>query len=131
MATTLLTLNIPLSTLSVGAHVFGPASIPVGVTWASIVIDRTAGTSSLNSLPTTASVFIKIEVSLDGGTTWQEEVEAGTQGGIIIVRGVQLNTFSVLVQPIAGDPASTTRRARATVTTNTSVSVSGSLTLGN
>lgn len=125
---TLATLSIPLTTIN-GTQTFGPALIPQGVTWARLAIDRTAGGQSLNSQPS-AEIDLLIEVSLDG-TTWQAEISAHAVGGLVFVRGVQQNTSFIEVNPIEGDPASTTRQARATVSTNASVSVAGNLTLGS
>lgn len=125
---TLATVTIPLVTLN-GTQVSIPVAIPQGVTWARLSIDRAVGAQSLNAQPT-AQVSLLVDVSLDG-LAWQPEVRSTTDGGIVIIGGVQQDTSFVNVQPIEGDPTSTTRLARATVTTNMAVSLSGALSLGS
>lgn len=131
---TLQTVTIPQVTVHQGTpQVFGPGSVPVGVTWAEIDVLRTAGTHSLNSLGNTDALKLLIEISLDGGVTWQDPTPAILPGGIHLDRlGNQINTQKVWVQPIGGDSGSTIRQGRATLTAlQPQVSVSGTLTLGN
>lgn len=144
------TVNIPLTTLApnqVVDHTTLPAldsSVPVGVTEYTLAVNRNVGTSSLDTTPS-ARLVIAVDYSLDGGTTWNPGLDPATtphyststiNGGVIQLTNKQTGQlFTVEVSQettgIPGDPTSSTRRVRASVTNGpATVSVSGSLTIG-
>lgn len=74
------TVNIPLTTLTVGTHSFGPATVNTTDKTATINIDRTVA-NGLNATPTT-TFDVELQYSLDGGVTWQFLAgTTGSQGG--------------------------------------------------
>src|SRR5262249_37292240 len=120
------TLTIPLTTLTVGAHTFGPATAPDTDTSVTLSIDRTV-TGGLNSLTTASGLAMLAEMSTDGGTTWHavDTDQAGTQtewdttgGGTSAVSSGRWPLFP-----------GTSRRVRATVTISgpSSTAVAGSI----
>ncbi len=75
------TVTIPLTTLAVGAHSFGPATVQTTDTSATLNIDRTVA-NGLNANPTT-SFDVSLQYSLDGGVTWLNLAgTTGTSGGV-------------------------------------------------
>ena len=119
------TVNIPLSTLAVGTHVFGPAAVADADKQALLTIDRTV-TGGLNSLTPATGIQIIVDQSNDGGATWTQICSAPVTGGFTTSANhpVPPGTSSVgaTFQP------GTSRQARAQVTvTGTSVAVQGTL----
>jgi hypothetical protein len=79
-----LTVDIPLQTLTVGSHTFGPATVPDDLISATLTVDRTVsrgGVDGLNAQPATTTLDIIIEESDDGGVTWGLRAGAGLIGG--------------------------------------------------
>lgn len=121
------TFNIPLTSLTVGPHNFGPASVADSDTLAVITIDRTVTNHSvqgLNAQPATTTIQVTISQSNDGGTTWNELDDDTMTGGIEIFRGVQQNTTDLGVEFWPG----TSRLVRATlVVAGASVAIAGTI----
>lgn len=119
------TIPIPLTNLAANTSIVQTASVPVGTTSAKLSIDRTAGTASLNSLPSDVDVLgIQLEYSLDSGGSWADLMSATTTGGVGPVNFTRISTA------VPGDPQSSLRQVRATVQTFASaVSVAGSVVL--
>lgn len=74
------TVPISLTTLAVGPHVVGPAT--VNTTWSDylLTIDRTVA-NGLNSKTTATSLKFSVEHSVDGGTNWRVLSTGGISGG--------------------------------------------------
>lgn len=124
---TLHTITIPLTTVHQATPLVASATIPVGVTWARIDVDRTVGTHSLNSLLAGLALTLMVEISTDGGASWTPD--AVTIDGGVIPQG---NSNNIIVEGIAGLASSATRQVRGTLTAaQAQVSISGTLTLGN
>lgn len=118
-------LNIPLTTLTVGTHAFGPASVADSDSQALLTIDRTVA-GGFNSLTAAATAQIIVDQSDDGGATWVQICKAQIAGGAPTSANhpVPPGTSSVgaTFQPGTG------REARAhVVIAGTSVAVAGSL----
>src|SRR5215831_10902323 len=75
------TFTIPLTTLSNGAHTFGPATVANADTETVLTVDRTVA-GGLNSLTTAATLEILVEQSDDGGASWFELVDGTIFGGL-------------------------------------------------
>src|SRR5262245_59195323 len=120
------TLTIPLTTLTVGAHTFGPTTPPSADTSVVLSIDR-AVTGGLNSLTTASGLAMLAEMSTDGGTTWQavDTDQSGTQTEWETVGG---GTSAVSNGGWPLFPGAS-RRVRATVTVSgpSSIAVAGSI----
>lgn len=125
------TFPIPLTTLTVGAHTFGPATIADTDTSVTFSIDRTVA-GGLNSLTAASTLALQGEMSTDGGVTWHAvDSAAGTDthwsttGGVFTGRNGTVTTSSG-TWPLA---AGTSRRLRATVTVSgpSSIAVAGSI----
>lgn len=122
------TITIPLTTFAVGATPFGPITLSQNVS-ASVVIDRTVA-GGLNSLTSASVLNIEIDVSADGGTTWQTQVStapAGFVGGAIPAKGGGNRTSENL--GVTGLSAGTEARVLVTVTGPSSVAIAGSVTV--
>lgn len=119
-------INIPLTSLSVGSHDFGPSAVPNGAATVTLAIDRTV-TGGLNSLTSSSVLNLTAYQSTDGGATWIGAVMATVPGGIFTMHGgLQVNTsdigFSLL-------PSATHAKANIAVSGPSSIAVSGSLTI--
>lgn len=119
------TTNIPLTTLTVGSHDFGPAGIADSDISVRIVIDRTVA-NGLNSQPATTTITIAAEQSNDGGATWEPLSEGGgITGGSITGKNGTVTQDEIFTYFAAG----TSRQVKATVVvTGTSVAVAGTIT---
>ena len=122
-------LNIPLTTLAVGAHTFGPTSA-AGFQTLDLLINRTVGSFSLNSQPATTTVDAEVDVSTDGGASWHLAFSGHAVGGTYVndETGQTFTTTEITQSlPSVLPPGA---QARAVVTVGGSqVSVSGSMTL--
>ena len=125
------TVTIPLTTLTVGAHDFGPAAVPGSLTTSELVIDRTVP-GGLNSLTAASVLSIQIMQSNDGGATWTLIVGADSPGGIMTWtdRGGTLHEMDESSVSDGFLPG-TGRRVKATITVSgpSSIAVAGTLTL--
>jgi hypothetical protein len=122
------TVTIPLTTVTVGTHNFGPAPIADTDTAITLSIDRTVKNGPVqgfNGQPATTTAQIETFQSNDGGATWQNLADNTITGGIFTKGGVQINTDHVITQLNPG----TSRQVQATViVSGASVAVAGSLT---
>lgn len=124
-----LNLPIPLATLAVGPHEYGPASVDDAVVRATLTVDRTVadgGVQGLNGQPASTTVEVGVWQSDDGGATWQFRASAGLVGGVYVKDklGNPYTESNVSVDLTPG----TGRRVKATVTVaGASVAVAGSL----
>jgi hypothetical protein len=122
------TFTIPLTTVTVGSHDFGPALAADGDSLILLNIDRTVvnhGVQGLNGQPATTTVSLATFQSGDGGVTWQGLAENVVTGGIFTKGGTQINTDQIGTELNPG----TGRQVRATVVVaGASVAVAGSLT---
>lgn len=119
------TITIPLTTLTVGQHTYGPLTLADSDVLVVLTIDRTPA-NGFNSQPGTTSASIAIEQSLDGGNSWQQLVSGTFTGGVVIRRGQELDTNDVGVFPLPG----TGRQMRAQVViSGSSVAVQGTLVI--
>lgn len=123
-----LNVPIPLTTLQVGPHSFGPAGVDDDVHQATITIDRTVsrpGTAGLNGQPATTTIDLAVWQSDDGGTTWFFRAAAGLAGGTYeSAPGVVMGASNVSVELTPG----VGRRVRADVNVGGArVAVAGSL----
>lgn len=117
--------TIPLTTIPVGSHDFGPASISDAISLVDIQIDRTV-TGGLNSLTSATQFSLSMLQSNDGGSTWNPLFSTSAVGGIIVNRNGTVNTNDVGGSLRAG----TGREIKGNVTvTGTSVAVAGSITV--
>lgn len=121
------TVNIPLVTLQVGSHDFGPASLADSDTRAILTISRIVA-GGFNAKPATTQAAISIWQSGDGGATWDLLVSADIIGGSYINRHTGLpytaSSVSIPFQPGTG------RQVKANVTVSgASVAVQGSLVI--
>lgn len=123
------TTQIPLTTLAPGTYHYGPAALADSDTYAQLTIDRTV-TGGFNSLTSATQAAIEVDVSLDGGNTWEQQAAISFLGGIFTQKPSQgggtlaANGFTVSLPP------GTNRQARATVIiSGTSVAVAGSLVI--
>jgi len=125
------TIQIPLTTLTIGPHVFGPATIVPGDKQAILTVDRTV-TGGLNATPA-AHIDLILDFSNDGGTTWPTQVKAGFEGGQLFIPDKV--TGNPILRTIAdvrlnGLEQVQNWRVRATVTVSgASVAVAGSLAI--
>ena len=121
------TFTIPLTTLAVGAHDFGPAPVPDGDTTITLVIDRTVA-GGFNSQPGTTQAAVAVSQSGDGGVTWQGLAGMGPiiGGSFTSAKtGLPVTSERLFTQFSPG----TGRVARATVTVaGAGVAVAGTLT---
>lgn len=122
------TLNIPLTTLTVGEHTFPPTggtAVADTDTLVRLSIDRTV-TNGFNSQPATTQALIYVYQSNDGGTTWAWIGGDQMTGGIYTSSKTgQENTDYIEV----GLNPGTGRLVRGTVTVSgASVAVAGTLT---
>ena len=114
------TFTIPLVTLPVGSHQFGPANAANTETQISLTVDRTV-TAGLNSLTTASILGVDVQQSDDGGTTWFDLGGWQTVGGPAF-RGSGISAGTWTLQP------GTSRQLRATVTVSgTSIAVAGTI----
>lgn len=122
------TLNIPSITLKPGTHVFGPDTPPSGISTVTITFSRTDGSHSLNTAAPTTTFAAELEISYDGGTTWETLGGAETTGGSSTDpdTGQPYATFYLEVDFPSPTTAATQVRGTITVTGAT-VSVSGSI----
>ena len=119
------TITIPLTTLTVGQHTYGPASFADTDVLVVLTIDRTPA-NGFNSQPGTTTAAISIEQSNDSGTTWGQVAATTFTGGVLIRRGVEVDSNDVGVFPWAG----TNRLLRAQVVIGgASVAVQGTLVI--
>jgi len=117
------TVNIPLTTLTVGSHVYGPAAVADTDSKVTLTIDRTVA-SGFNATPA-AAASIECWQSGDGGSTWQNLAKAGIAGGTQLDKNGQ--PFAVSSVTVGFSPG-TGRQARAViVVSGASVAVQGSL----
>jgi hypothetical protein len=118
------TFNIPLSTLTVGTHDFGPAPIADADQIVVLTVDRTVA-SGFNFLTTATTCQISAWQSNDNGATWNELASAGFPGGISSNHAGQVNSNDIGVNLWPG----TSRQARAEVVIAcpSSVAVQGTL----
>jgi hypothetical protein len=120
------TFNIPLTTLTVGTHDFGPAVVNDADSVITLNIDRTPA-NGFNSKTTATTCHISIFLSTDGGNTWNELASTDFTGGIASNHAGQINEndVGVFLQPGTG------RQTRGEVVIGgTSVAVQGSLVVG-
>jgi hypothetical protein len=125
------TVNIPLTTLSVGAHDFGPAPISDTLTTSSLVIDRTV-TGGMNSLTPASVLSIQIMQSNDGGATWVLIVGGSGPGGIMTWTDRNNVTHEMDTSTVNdGFLPGTGRQVKATVIVSgpSAIAVAGTLTL--
>jgi hypothetical protein len=117
--------NIPLTALSVGEHVYGPAAIADTDTLINLSIDRTV-TGGFNSAPATTTALIYVYQSNDGGVTWTWIGGDQMTGGIYTSPKTgqeNIDYIQVGLNPGTG------RQAKASVTVSgASVAVAGTLT---
>jgi hypothetical protein len=74
------TVNIPLITLTVGAHTAGPATLNGTWTTYLLTLDRTV-TGGLNSVSSSTHIGFSVEHSTDAGVSWRVLATGGTLGG--------------------------------------------------
>lgn len=120
------TIPIPLTTLSVGTHDFGPAAVADNLATATLSIDRTVA-GGFNATPA-AQASIQVNQSNDGGTTFIFDGGGAMAGGGITNprTGLPFTASSVTIPLAPG----TGRQVKATVVVSgSSVAVSGSLTV--
>lgn len=118
------TVNIPLTTLPLGSHDFGPAAIPDADSLIVISIDRTVA-NGLNSKTSATQVTMTSFQSNDSGVTWNELASATTEGGTFVKNGVTAATSTIGVGLWAG----TSRQLKANLTVSgSSVAVQGTVT---
>jgi hypothetical protein len=120
------TLTIPLATLTVGVHEFGPADVANADSLIRLSIDRTVA-NGFNAAPATTVALIYVFQSDDGGVTWTWIAGDQVTGGIYISpkTGLEEDTDYVEVNLNPG----TGRQAKAQVTVSgASVAVAGTLT---
>ena len=120
------TTNIPLTTLAVGSHDFGPAAIADSDISVKLVIDRTVP-NGLNSQPATTVISVALAQSNDGGVTWQNLASGGgIEGGSYIGKTGTTITQSTLFTYFA---VGVSRQVKATVTVaGAPVAVAGTVT---
>lgn len=119
MATIILLSN---RTLPAGTQTYGPASIPVGLTSATLVIDRTNLTSP------TLAINWSFELSQDNGQTWLPWGAAGTIGGVLKDDQNKTITISSFTIALPG-PAQAGWQGRGSVTCNESCITSVTATI--
>jgi len=61
----------------------GPHSIPDSATNWSLTVNRNVGATPIDGLATTACLWMLFQVSLDGGTTWKDNMGGELNGGLI------------------------------------------------
>ena len=105
------TIQIPGRTVNVGVNVFGPVTIPTGVSQADFRVDRT------QFLDPGATVQGVLEVSQNGGTNWTEQGRFGDSGGVPVSDpGDPPITDFYMLGINLGNPANNNRRVRLTLT---------------
>lgn len=119
------TTTIPLVTLPAGSRTFGPANAADTETSITLTIDRTVA-GGLNSLTTASLLSVDVQQSDDGGTTWLDLGNWGTDGGSDI--DGHGNVFTVSSGTWDLRPG-TSRKVRGTVTVSgpSSIAVAGSI----
>lgn len=120
---------ISLRTISV-AETDGPFSVPNGLTSWSLVLNRNVGASPINTLlDNNMQVFtMLVQFSLDGGTTWLDNVSGGVPGGQIIpTRGPNTGVEQTTSSISSDIPAGTGRQGRVHIVPNATFTVSGQL----
>jgi hypothetical protein len=124
------TLTIPLVTLTVGTHDFGPRAVADADTQALITVDRTVtngGVQGFNGQPASTVASVQVQQSGDGGATWKLVAAADIVGGVYTSNHGTTYTSSTV--QVGFDPG-TGRQAKATiVVSGASVAVAGSLTI--
>ena len=73
------TITIPLTTLTLGAHDFGPATVQAGDSLAVLTVDRTVA-NGLNAT-SGAHIDLLLSFSANGAAPWAQQVTAGIDGG--------------------------------------------------
>lgn len=122
------TVTIPLVTLTVGSHDFGPANVPDADSAIVLTIDRTVtngGVQGFNGQPGTTQAVLTTFQSADG-VTWQPLASATVTGGSIVSsktgQVIGTNTLTTELNPGTG------RQVKANVTlTGAPVAVAGSV----
>lgn len=129
MATT--TLNIPLTTVSPGSPITIPSTaVPVGTTAYQLLLDRHAGAQPLFQQPASTVLTLVIEFDDLGDGTWPSKQTITCPGGPDGTnKAGQPITVAGGGSQVPGNPANPARRVRATVSANSAVTVSGTLTL--
>jgi hypothetical protein len=125
------TVTIPLTTLPVGAHAFGPAAAADSDHGVLLTVDRTV-TGGFNSQPASTTADYRADQSADGGVTWVL-IAGGTMGGGTVAAvqpprgpGGTMGTSTVSADMLPG----TGRQVRAVVTVSGApVAVAGTLTI--
>ena len=121
---------LPHGTYAVGTQLLGPAAVATGLTQASLALDRGEWLAG-------GTLALTIDLSLDGGVTWNSPhpdvdpypVGLTAEGGVALDKHGVAYTQTILTVPLP-QPASTTRRIRATVTiAGGPLTTTGTLTL--
>lgn len=123
LGTTVVT--IPLTTIPVGSHDFGPSAISNTISTVEIDIDRTVA-GGLNSQPATTQLTLSLFQSPDSGVTWNPLTSGICIGGIIVNRDGTITTNDVGGSLTPGNG----REIKGNITvTGSSVAVSGEITI--
>lgn len=118
-------LTVPLITLPVGQHVFGPITVGGTFNNVTVSVDRTVA-NGLDTAPSTTTFSFLMEHSPDGGVTWHPTIAGGPfAGGTELADGHVNHTDTVTAD---WTPPWTGNRVRVTTTvTGGSVAIAGSI----
>lgn len=121
---------IPLTTIQAGSHAFGPVSVPQGVKLVGLSLDRSAWSDPAMRMR------LQIELSLDGGATWNDPaanpfpIGAEFAGGALLNRDGSPQVVAMLGNTQVPASESTTRMVRGTLVNNLPMTTSGTLVTG-
>lgn len=123
------TVTIPLTTLAAGAHDFGPVTVQASDNLAVLTIDRTVA-GGLDATPA-AQLNIAVNVSADGGATYQLLSSAGIPGGpqFFTDRGGTQHQYTASVVQVGLDQVHGDRLKATVTVSGVSVAVAGSLAI--
>ena len=119
------TTAIPLTTLSVGSHEYGPANMNPNETLVNLSIDRTVA-GGFNEAPASTVALIYIWLSTDGGNTWLWVAGDQMTGGTYTSpkTGLEVTDYVELDMPTGPG-----KRVKAVITVfGAAVAMAGSLT---
>lgn len=123
------TTNIPLLTLPVGQRTFGPHHAADTESSITLSIDRTVA-AGLNTLTAASGIAVDVQISFDGGVSWQDLGAWTTVGGFYPNPDRQGVNHPIVVSsgtwPL---PPGTSRQLQATITVTgpSSIAVAGSI----